>query len=108
MMPTCLCCDEPGNVRCDTCQRKGCTFIEEKCHGTLLRAIAERRQDAEFMARLRERMEQDAPLLDQLRTGECKSARLVESRDGGAVLIYECECGARLARTREQAEGDAL
>lgn len=70
-------------------------------------AIAERRQDAEFMTRIRHRVAEDAALLDRLRDGECRSARLVESRDGGAVLIYECECGARLTRTREQAESDA-
>jgi hypothetical protein len=57
------------------------------------------------MERLRVRMEQDAPLLARLSDGECTSARLVESRNGGEVLLYECEqCGARMTRTREQAE----
>ena len=74
----------------------------------VLAQIAERRTDAAFMARIKHRVTEDAALLDRLKDGECKSARLVESRDGGAVLIYECECGARLTRTREQAERDAL
>lgn len=69
--------------------------------------IAERRQDKAFMDRLATRMSEDAHLMERLKDGECRSASLVESRDGGAVLVYECECGARLTRTREQAEADA-
>lgn len=72
------------------------------------KALAERRTDKAFMDRIHRRVTEDAALMERLRDGECRSARLVESRDGGAVLVYECECGARLTRTREQAEGDAL
>lgn len=73
----------------------------------LLAQIAERRQDKAFMARLVHRMQEDAPLLERLKVGECETARLVESRDGGATLVYECECGARLVRTRAEAEAQA-
>lgn len=34
--------------------------------------------------------------------------RLVSSMNGGAVLIYECECGARVQRTSAQAEQEAF
>jgi hypothetical protein len=70
----------------------------------LLAQIAERRNDEAFMARLRERMAEDAPLMERIKVGECETARLVESRDGGTTLVYECECGARLVRTRSEAE----
>lgn len=71
-------------------------------------ALSERRQDKAFMDRLAHRMQEDAPLMERLKDGECRSARLVESRDGGAVLVYECECGTRLTRTKAQAESDAV
>jgi hypothetical protein len=74
---------------------------------TAYEAINERRQDKAFMDRLAHRVREDGPLLDRLADGECRSARLIESRNGGTVLVYECECGARLTRTQEQAEVDA-
>lgn len=70
-------------------------------------AINERRQDRAFMDRIAHRVREDKPLLDRLAEQECRSARLVESRNGGTVLVYECECGARLTRTKAQAEQDA-
>jgi hypothetical protein len=70
--------------------------------------IAERRKDQAFMDRLAQRMHEDAGLMERLKDGECRTARLVESREGGAILVYECEqCGARLTRTKAQAEADA-
>lgn len=70
-------------------------------------SINERRHDKAFMARLAQRMQEDAALMERLKDGECRSARLIESRQGGTVLVYECECGARLTRTKAQAEADA-
>lgn len=69
-------------------------------------AINDRRRDAAFMARIKHRVQQDAAVMERMKDGECKSARLVESRDGGQTLVYECECGARLTRTKQQAEAD--
>ena len=74
----------------------------------LIEAIAERRKDKAFMARLAARIEADAPLMLRL-SGEsdCSTATLVESRQGGTLLVYECECGAKLIRTKDQAEQQA-
>jgi hypothetical protein len=72
--------------------------------------LSERRADAGFRDRLRASMERDQIILDRLR-GHCgrEPLRLVESHHGGAVLLYECPvCHARMARTKEQAESDAV
>lgn len=67
------------------------------------------RQDKAFSERLAQRIAEDKPLLDRIESLDhglpnCSVARLVESHNGGALLLYECECGARLVRSREQAE----
>lgn len=71
-------------------------------------ALADRRADAGFAHRLAERVASDKPLLARMSSHACRSARLVESRRGGALLVYECECGARLVRTKAQAEAAAV
>lgn len=72
--------------------------------GRLMEEIQEARENAEFIKRLEDLKRDDAAVLEGLKDIECLSARLIESYGGGQVLVYECECGSRLYRTREQAE----
>lgn len=75
----------------------------------LMEHIKTRRADPEFQARLRNVAERNKAALMRLH-GECdQPLRLVASQGGGTVLWYECPvCLARVVRSREQAEADAL
>lgn len=74
-----------------------------------LRRLIDAARTPEFSQRLVERIRGDSGLLHRLSSCTSNSAHLVESRDGGSVLVYRCdECGARLFRTREQADAQAI
>lgn len=85
--------------------------MSEELREALLAHVAQRRADPEFQARLREVRERNAEALAALH-GPCEAnvpLRLVESRNGGEVLLYECpSCLARMVRSREQTEADAV
>lgn len=84
--------------------------MSEAIREALLAHVQKRRADPEFQARLRGVMERNAKALAALH-GSCDTGaplRLVQSRNGGEVLLYECpSCLAQMVRTREQAEADA-
>lgn len=85
--------------------------MSEAMRAALEAHIAKRRADPEFQARLRRVMERNRDALAALH-GMCAAEvplRLVESRNGGEVLLYECpSCLARVVRSRAQAEAEAL
>lgn len=85
--------------------------MSEEIREALIAHVQKRRADPEFQKRLREVMERNREALAALH-GACQAdapLRLVESRNGGEVLLYECpSCLARMVRTREQAEADAV